>query len=480
MKTPDKCKPHFKIYQSPATSGLKMSRHAFQNSLHLPIENETSLPVSTEQSSTAPIPEKNNRRVISGWAFFDWANSAYALVITVAIFPPYFLGIAPDTVNILGAAIRDETLVAWGISLAYLIIAAISPILSGIADYGGKKKRFMRFFTTLGSLACMSLFFFDSPDALWVGLTGFILATVGFAGGIVFYNAYLPDIATEDRYDAVSAKGFIYGFAGSVILLVINLAMVLKHEMLGFDSEVSAIRWAFVSVGLWWLGFAQIAFRRLPADAPRAMPAGLLGKGYEELAKAFRVLKKSRNTALFLLTFFCYNAGVQAILFLASSFADKEMHLEKSKLITLVLILQIVAIGGAFLSSRLSAWKGNKVSLFTMLIIWTAVCLLGYSVQTENEVFLLGGAIGLVMGGIQALSRSTYAKFLPENTRETTTFFSFFDVMDKVSTVFGTLVFGLVAQLFGGMRSSVLALSVLFLVSLAILAAVRVRRMAAE
>lgn len=429
-------------------------------------------------NETAPnLPEKNDRRIINGWALFDWANSAYALVITVAIFPPYFLAMSPDTVDILGVPIRDESLIAWCISLAYLIIALLSPILSGIADYGGKKKRFMRFFTYIGSLACISLFFFDSPAALWIGAAGFVLATVGFAGGIVFYNAYLPDIATEDRYDAVSAKGFIYGFAGSVILLVINLAMVLEYEALGFPSETAAIRWAFVSVGLWWLGFAQVAFRRLPADAPRPMPLSLLHKGYDELAKAFRTLRKSRNTTLFLFTFFCYNAGVQAILFLASSFADKEMQLEKSKLILLVLILQIVAIGGAYLSSRLSDLRGNKTSLFTMLVIWTVVCLFGYGVRTETEVFLLGGAIGLVMGGTQALSRSTYAKFLPEGTRETTSFFSFYDVMDKVSTVFGTLVFGLVAQFFDGMRSSVLALSVLFVVSLALLTVVRVRRM---
>lgn len=432
--------------------------------------------VSATQS-TNTLPEKNDPRTITGWALFDWANSAYALVITVAIFPPYFLGIAPDTVNIGGIALRDETLMAWCISLAYLIIAAISPILSGIADYSGKKKRFMRFFTVLGSLACISLFFFQSPESLWVGVGGFVLATVGFAGGIVFYNAYLPDIATEDQYDAVSAKGFIYGFAGSVLLLVFNLAMVLQYETFGFPSEVAAIRWAFVTVGLWWLGFSQIPFRRLPADSPRPMPLSMLHKGYDELAKAFNTVRRSRNTTLFLVVFFCYNAGVQAILFLASSFADKEMHMEKSKLIILVIILQLVAIVGAFLSSRLSEKKGNRFSLFVMLLIWTAVCLFGYSVRTETEVFLLGGAIGVVMGGIQALSRSTYAKFLPENTRETTSFFSFYDVMDKVSTVFGTLVFGLVAQLYDGMRSSVLALSVLFIVSLALLAVVRVRRM---
>lgn len=427
-------------------------------------------------TSVSP-PLKNDRRTITGWALFDWANSAYALVITVAIFPPYFLGIAPDTLHIGGFALRDETVIAWCISLAYLVIAALSPILSGIADYSGKKKRFMRFFTMIGALACISLFFFHSPESLWVGMLGFVLATVGFAGGIVFYNAYLPDIATEDRYDSVSAKGFIYGFAGSVILLVFNLFMIMKYEMLGFPSEQAAVRWAFVTVGLWWLGFSQIPFRRLPADSPRPMPISLLRKGYDELAKAFRTVRRSGNTTLFLLAFFCYNAGVQAILFLASSFADKEMKMEKSKLIVLVLILQIVAIVGAFLSSRLSEKRGNRTSLFVMLVIWTAICLFGYSVHTETEVFVLGGAIGLVMGGIQALSRSTYAKFLPENTLETTSFFSFYDVMDKVSTVFGTLVFGLVAQLFDGMRSSVLALSFLFLASLTILVFVRVRRM---
>ena len=435
--------------------------------------------MATAQSSADGLPKtvKNDKRTITAWAFFDWANSAYALVITVAIFPPYFLGIAPDTINIGGIALRDETMEAWCISLAYLIIACISPILSGIADFSGKKKRFMRFFTIVGASACISLFFFTSPDSLWIGAGGFVLATVGFAGGIVFYNAYLPEIATEDRYDAVSAKGFIFGFAGSVLLLIANLIMVLKYEWFGFPTDVAAIRWAFVTVGLWWLGFSQIPFRRLPPDSPRPMPLSLLHKGYDELAKAFRTVRSSRNTTLFLIAFFCYNAGVQAILFLASSFADKEMKMEKFKLIGLVLILQIVAIFGAFLSSRLSEKKGNRASLFVMLIIWTVICLVGYSVRTETEVFLLGGAIGLVMGGIQALSRSTYAKFLPENTRDTTSFFSFYDVMDKVSTVFGTLVFGLVAQLFGGMRSSVLALSILFLISLALLTVVRVRRM---
>lgn len=420
---------------------------------------------------------KNDPRTITGWAFFDWANSAYALVITVAIFPPYFLGIAPDIVQVGGVGLHDETLESWCISLAYLLIALISPILSGIADFGGKKKRFMRFFTWLGALACLSLFFFQSPESLWIGVAGFVLATVGFAGGIVFYNAYLPEIATEEHYDAVSSKGFIYGFAGSVILLIVNLVMLLQWKTFGFESDAAAARWAFVTVGLWWLGFSQIPFRRLPADRPGPLPRGALTKGYGELAKAMRAVRSSGNTTRFLISFFCYNGGVQAILFLASSFADKEMKMGKAELIGLVLILQLVAILGAWLASRLSAWKGNRAALFVMLLIWTAICILGYFVGTTMQVYALGSAIGLVMGGVQALSRSTYAKLLPENTPETTSFFSFYDVMDKCSTVFGTLVFGLVAQLTGGMKNSVLSLTVLFVISLIMLTTVRIRRM---
>ncbi len=432
--------------------------------------------MSTTSTAQSPV-KKNVPGTITGWAFFDWANSAYALVITVAIFPPYFLGIAPDIVQVGGIGLRDETLESWCISLAYLLIALISPILSGIADFGGKKKRFMRFFTWLGALACLSLFFFQSPASLWIGVVGFVLATVGFAGGIVFYNAYLPEIATEDRYDAVSSKGFIFGFAGSVILLVFNLIMLLQYKALGFENEASAARWAFVTVGLWWLVFSQIPFRTLPADRPGPLPKGVLTKGYGELAKAMRAVRASANTTRFLIVFFCYNAGVQAILFLASSFADKEMKMQKSELIGLVLILQLVAILGAWLASRLSAWKGNRASLFVMLGIWTAICVLGYFVETTMQVYVLGSAIGLVMGGVQALSRSTYAKLLPEDTPETTSFFSFYDVMDKISTVFGTLVFGLVAQLTGGMKNSVLSLTVLFVISLILLTTVRIRRM---
>ena len=434
-----------------------------------------------EKQNEVPLPGKdsgkNIPRIINGWAFFDWANSAYALVITVAIFPGYFLTLTDDTVNVLGFQMSDSTLYAWSISLAYLVIALISPILSGIADFGGHKKSFLRFFTTLGALACISLLFFTSMTTLWVGVLGFILATIGFAGGIVFYNSFLPLIATEDRYDDVSARGFSYGFIGSVILLLINLIVIMNYGWFGFPDGLRAVPTAFVMVGLWWLGFAQIPLKRLPEDKPQGPTENLLGKGYQELKKAWRNLRRDSNTLAFLITFFCYNAGVQAVLFLASTFAEKELKFTTSGLIVLILVLQIVAIGGATLFSKISGKKGNKYSLMIMLVIWTAICIVGYFVQTGADFYLLAAAVGLVMGGIQSLSRSTYAKLLPKDTPDTASYFSFYDVMDKISTVVGTFTFGFVEQITGSMRNSVMALAVFFVISLVVLSVVKIRRM---
>ncbi len=419
---------------------------------------------------------KNNPETIRGWAFFDWANSAYALVITVAIFPGYFGAMTPDRIPIGGTTISNSTLYSWCLSLAYLVIALVSPLLSGIADFGGRRKMFLRFFTLLGSLACISLLFFNSPEKMWVGVIGFILATIGFAGGIVFYNSYLPQIATEDQYDKVSAKGFTYGFIGSVILLIINLIIIQNPVFFGFSETMKAIPTAFVMVGLWWMGFAQIPLRRLPEDSEAELPDGIMEKGYAELRKVWGKLRHHRNTLMFLASFFCFNAGVQAVLFLASIFAEKVLGFDTADLIYLILILQIVAIGGAELFARVSGRIGNRASLFIMLFFWTGICILGARVTNGTEFYVLAAAVGLVMGGTQSLSRSTYAKYLPENTPDTASYFSFYDVTDKLSTVTGTFVFGLVELITGNMRHSVAALAVFFVVSLLFLARTRVVR----
>ncbi len=429
-----------------------------------------------EHSTTV---ERNDPRVINGWAFFDWANSAYALVITVAIFPGYFLAVTDDQFRFLGIEMTDSALYAFAVSAAYLLIAAISPLLSGIADYGGRKMWFLKFFTTMGALACISMWFFTSMATLPLGTSAFMLATIGFAGGIVFYNAYLPIIATEDQYDRVSARGFSYGYIGSVILLVTNLVIITFWEELGFKEQSLAVRMSFVMVGLWWLGFAQIPFRRLPPDAQSIPTENLLRKGYQELLKVWHQLKVHGHTKRFLVSFFFYNAGVQTVLFLAATFAEKELQFKTSDLIVLILILQLVAIVGAYLFARISELRGNKFSLIFMILIWILICALAYGVETKTAFYILAGFVGMVMGGIQSLSRSTYSKLLPENTPDTASWFSFYDVLDKVSTMLGTLGFGIV-QLTGGMRNAVLALAGFFLVGLVVLIFTQITRQPTE
>ncbi len=418
----------------------------------------------------------NDKKTINAWAFFDWANSSYALVITVAIFPAYFVSVTDDFIPIFGMDISNSSLYAFAISFAYIIIAAFSPLLSGIADYGGKKKFFLKMFTTIGAIACISLFFFKGTEQLGLGTLGFILATIGFAGALVFYNAYLPEIVTEDRYDRVSAKGFAFGYIGSVILLVLNLVVIMKPTLFGIPEESSlAIRIAFIMVGLWWIGFAQIPFKRLPDDPKDKPKMNLLTKGSEELVKVWKALKHQRHTKSFLISFFCYSAGVQTVLFLASTFAEKELRFSTSELITVILLLQIVAIGGAYFFAKVSDWKGNKFSLIAMLLIWIAICFVAYFVENKGQFYGIAAAVGLVMGGIQSLSRSTYSKLIPNKTEDNTSYFSFYDVLEKVAIVLGTFSFGFIELLTGGMRNSILALGIFFIIGLVILSTVKIQ-----
>jgi UMF1 family MFS transporter len=316
----------------------------------------------------------NDRKTINGWAFFDWANSAFALVITVAIFPTYFTEVTAAEVRFLGIEMSNNALYAYSISAAYVLIAVLSPILSGIADYGGKKMVFMRFFTILGSIACISLFWFRDTSQIYIGVLGFVLGMVGFAGGQVFYNSYLPQIASEDQYDRVSARGFTFGYIGSVLLLITNLLIIQKPEWFGLqEAGTMAVRISFIMVGLWWIGFAIIPFRRLPKDI-RERSKGLISRGFLELIKVWKYIQHQKFIKIFLAAFFFYNAGVQTILYLASLFAKQELNFATSELIIVVLILQIVAIGGAYIFAKLSEAKGNKLSIMVMLVIWIVIC----------------------------------------------------------------------------------------------------------
>ncbi len=428
--------------------------------------------------ATAAEIKKNDPRIINGWALFDWANSAFALVISVAIFPAYFETVVADNVNILGWELTSSSLLTFAISLSYLLIAAASPFLSGIADYGGRRKGFLRLFTTVGGVACLFLLFFTGTETLWIGLPAFMIGLIGFAGGLVFYNSFLPLIATEDRYDSVSARGFAMGYIGSVLLLIINLAMVQFPTVFGMaEGSTLPARLSFVSVGVWWLVFASFSLSRLPNDERRAGNlSDLAAHGWDELVKIWHNLQGMYQAKRFLLAFFCYSAGVQTVLLLASLFGSRELGFETSELIVVVLILQIVAIGGAYLFSFISKQRGNIFSLLVCLGIWLVICILAYFVQGKTSFYAVAAAVGLVMGGVQSMSRSTYSKLLPPNTPDTASYFSFYDVLEKVSIVLGTFLFGLLDVITGSMRLSMLMLAVFFVGGMVLLGGISVRK----
>jgi UMF1 family MFS transporter len=405
----------------------------------------------------------NNKKQIRAWTFYDWANSAYSLVITSAIFPIYYASVLPERVEVFGSMFKRGDVAAYAISLSFLIIAFLSPMLSGIADSRGNKKLFLKFFCYLGSVSCIALFFFTKETGLYYGLGFSVLASVGFCGSLVFYNAYLPEIATRDTQDKISARGFAMGYVGSVLLLVLCLIFVLSFE----GSDLPA-RWSFVAVGVWWLGFAQITFRGLP-DVKTMASDVTLSDGFKELKKVWIQLKQFAKLKWFLSAFFFYNMGVQTVMYMATYFGTDELHLETSQLIITILLIQLLAIGGAYFSAQLSKKIGNIKTLSLILIVWIGICCGAYLVQTANEFYLLAAVVGVVMGGVQSLSRSTYSKMLPNHTKDTASYFSFYDVCEKVGIVIGTLTFGLVSQIMGGMRQSTLALMVYFILGLLLL-----------
>lgn len=413
---------------------------------------------------------KSRKKLHRAWAMYDWGNSAYNLVITSTIFPAYYIGITTnentvpsDQVSFFGAEITNTVLQDYTLSIAYLVIAFLSPILSSIADYRGNKKKYMRFFTYLGAIACSGLFLFTG-ERLEMGIILFGLAAIGYCGSLVFYNAYLPEIAAEKERDKVSAQGYALGYIGSVILQIVCLLFVLMPDVFGM-YEGSASRFSFLLVGLWWLGWAQIPFRKLPKGQPLEQHPehNVFTNGFHELKKVWQQVRQMAVLRTYLAAFFFYSMGVQTVMLVAASFGKKELNLETSQLITTILIIQLVAIAGAYLMAKLSEKYGNLKVLIGVVIIWVGICIYAYFIQTVTQFYVIATFVGLVMGGIQSLSRSTYSKLMPE-TKDTTSFFSFYDVMEKVAIVLGLFAFGLFEHLTGSMRNSVLAVLCFFVI----------------
>lgn len=435
--------------------------------------------------------EKGNKKIIRGWVFYDWANSVYNLVISSAIFPifydsqtkksyaeskGYFLEGKVDVtkikegetvlVNFFGSELSSSVLYSFVLSASFLVVCFLSPLLSGVADYTGSKKKFLRFFCYLGALSCMTLFFFD-PSRLELGMLSVFFGSIGYWNSLVFYNAFLPEIAEVKDLDKISAKGFTMGYIGSMLLLIICLGIVL-----GFGPKYTP--YCFLLVGLWWIGFSQITYRVLPNNVYNKKPEnGYIWKGFRELKLVFKEFKKTKRLKRYLFSFFFFNTGVQTVMLMATIFANKEIDWPEGSgttgLIIAILLIQILGALGAFLMSRLSGRIGNIRTLFISLSIWIGICIGAFYIKTPVQFYILASFVGLVMGGVQAIARSTYSKFLPETT-DHASYFSFYDVTEKIGIVLGTLFFGLMEVWTGSIRYSVMAVAFFFIFGVIFLA----------
>jgi UMF1 family MFS transporter len=415
-----------------------------------------------------------SKRVITGWTFYDWANSVYNLVITSTIFPAYFEAMTgdgndktTDTVTLFGRTYINTSLYNYTLAFAFIVVALMSPLLSSIADYKGNKKQFLFTCCTIGSIGCGALYFYDQSN-LFYGLVCMVIACIGFWSSLVFYNSYLPELAAPEDRDRVSARGFVMGYIGSVLLQIICFILVLQPELFSVTTG-KASQICFLLVGIWWWGFGQLALSKLPAGKPifQSDQKNALTGGYTELMNVWRQLKSLPTLNTFLVAFFFYNMGVQTVMLAATLYGKSELQIPTTNLIIAILIIQLIAIPGALCISRLSEKIGNINTLIGCVLVWILLCIGGYLLPTGDTTafYALACGVGFVMGGIQSLSRSTYSKLMPE-TRDTTSFFSFFDVTEKIAIVIGMFSFGYITEFTGSQRNSVLALIAFFIIGL--------------
>ncbi|WP_273567551.1 MFS transporter [Maribacter halichondriae] len=432
------------------------------------------------------LATKGSKKLLNAWAFYDWANSVYTLTIASSIFPIYYSALfsSPDElVSAFGFEMKQTVLISIITAFTFLMVAVLSPILSGIADYIGNKKNFMKFFCYLGGTGCIGLYWF-SLEHIHLSLLFYFMGLIGYWGSLVFYNSYLPDIAFEDQQDRISARGFSLGYIGSVLLLLLNLAMVMKPEWFGFDigsteeqnnlAKLKAMKVSFITVGVWWILFSQYTFYVLPKGISNGhrVTRNVLLNGFRELQLVWRQLKQNLRLKRYLGAFFVFSMAVQTIMLMAVYFGEKEIawatDSEKtSGLIISILVIQLVAVFGAIVTSRASEKFGNISTLITVNAIWLCLCFYAYFMITPMQFYVAAGLVGLVMGGIQALARSTYSKFLPE-TEDTTSYFSFYDVAEKIGIVIGMVLFAIVDQI-STMRYAILFLFLFFLVGILLL-----------
>ncbi len=421
--------------------------------------------------------KKGSKKLLNAWAFYDWANSVYTLTIASSIFPIFYSSLflaEVKTVVAFGYEFKSTALITFVTAFTFLVVAFLSPILSGISDYIGNKKNFMKFFCYVGSVGCVGLYFFDkSPEEIHLSLLFYFMGLIGYWGSLVFYNSYLPDIAHEEQQDSISAKGFSLGYIGSVILLIINLAMVMSQE--DAADKVQMMRYSFITVGIWWAGFSQYTFYVLPkgASSGHKVTKDVIFNGFKELKGVWIELKQNLRLKRYLNAFFVFSMAVQTIMLVAVYFGEEEIawgsdEAKTTGLVVSILVIQLVAIVGAILTSKASSKFGNIPTLIAVNFIWMCLCFYAYFMETPVQFYIAASLVGLVMGGIQSLARSTYSKFLPE-TEDTTSYFSFYDVAEKIGIVIGMLIYGFIDQITGSMRNSILFLFIFFLVGIILL-----------
>ncbi len=426
---------------------------------------------------------KGSPKLLNAWAFYDWANSVYSLVIASAVFPIFYQALFTDRdhyITVFGVNLKNSALISFVTAAAFFVVALISPLLSGIADYVGNKKAFMKFFCYLGAISCMGLYWF-SLENIYIGLLFYFFGLIGFWASIVFYNSYLPDIAYPEQQDAVSARGFSFGYVGSVILLIINLAMIMKPDLFGItgtpgEASMKAMRYSFIMVGVWWIVFSQYSYYYLPKgnrNSERKVTNAVLFNGFKELKKVYFIIKETPVLKKYLFSFFVSSMAVQTVMLIATYFGAQEITWKSQSesttgLIICILVIQLVAISGAYFTAKASARFGNIPTLIAINSFWILLCAGAYFIKTPIEFYVMAGLVGLVMGGIQALSRSTYSKLLPES-EDTASFFSFYDVSEKIGIVIGMCVYGLIDQITGSPRLAIVFLGAFFIAAVFLL-----------
>ncbi|WP_426485014.1 MFS transporter [Flavobacterium sp. 2] len=420
---------------------------------------------------------KGDKKLLNAWAFYDWANSVYTLTIASAVFPIFYEALFTDRghyIDVFGMRLKNSALISFTTAAAFLVVSFISPFLSGIADYVGNKKAFMKFFCYLGALSCVGLYWFDLGN-IYVGLAFYFLGLIGYWGSLVFYNSYLPDIAFEDQQDRISAKGYSLGYIGSVILLLINLGMIMFPKTFHITA-MEAMRYSFIMVGIWWILFSQYTYYYLPKGSKengQKLTKDVVFNGFKELKKVWGLLKVNVPLRRYLGGFFVSSMAVQTVMLVATYFGAQEIQWSSKEegtigLIICILIIQLVAVIGAVATSRASAKFGNIPTLIFINAIWAVFCALAYFITLPMHFYVMATIAGFVMGGVQALSRSTYSKLLPE-TEDTASFFSFYDVAEKIGIVIGMCIYGIIDQRTGSPRKAIVVLAIFFVTSIFLL-----------